>query len=289
MVSSWTRLPQAALLAALLAAAPAAAAPVSPSERIDRLEPLPKRLQGVDVKEHLDGSVPRTLAFKDQNGRAVLLGDFFDGHVPTIVTLNYSGCPMLCSLQLTAFTNSLKELDFTAGEQFRIVTVSLDPNETPETAHKTHNRYLGQYGRPEAKDGWHFLTGSEQNVHAVAAALGISYSYNEARKEYVHPATIVIVTPEGKVSRYLYGLEYPEKTLRLALVEASQGRIGSAVDKLILYCFHYDATEGNYAPVVQNIMKVGGAVSVLLLAGFLLILFRADSKKRRPLSPSTVP
>jgi protein SCO1/2 len=276
------------LLAALFVAAPAVSAPIRDSERIDRSDPLPKRLKGVDVKEHLESEVPKNLGFTDENGRKVTLGEYFDGRLPVIITMNYSGCPMLCSVQLTSFTNSLKELDFTAGQQFRVVTVSLDSKETPEIAHKTQNRYLGQYGRPEAKDGWHFLTGSDANVHALAAALGIVYSYNEARAEYVHPATLVMVTPDGKIARYLYGLDYPEKNLRLGLVESSQGRIGSTVDKLILFCFHYDSAEGHYAPVVLNIMKLGGAASVGLLAGLVLLLSRSPSRKR-PLAERTAP
>jgi protein SCO1/2 len=273
--------PRAALLAALLAAAPAAGAPVSDSDRVQREEPLPKRLEGVDVKEHLEAPIPKNLRFRDQTGREVMLGDYFDGKVPVVLTLNYSGCPMLCSLQLTGFTDSLKKIDFTAGKEFRVVTVSLDPEETPDVAHKTYNRYLSQYGRPEAKDGWHFLTGSEANIKALAAAIGFAYSYNEVREEYALPAAIAMTTPEGKIARYLYGIEYPEKTMRLALVESSQGKIGTSIDRLILYCFHYDSSEGRYAPVVRNIMKVGGGVTVVLLGGLVLVLSRPRSRRKR--------
>jgi protein SCO1/2 len=273
--------PRAVLLAALLAAAPAASAPVQPSERVERAEPVPKRLQGLDVTEHLEGPIPKDLGFRDQSGREVMLGEYFDGKVPVVLTLNYSGCPMLCSMQLTAFTNSLKQLEFTAGKEFRVVTVSLDPEETPDVAHKTQNRYLSQYGRPGAKDGWSFLTGSEANIKALAAAMGFGYAYNEAREEYVHPAAIAVTTPEGKIARYLYGLDFPENTLRLALVESSQGRIGTSIDRLILYCFHYDSSEGRYAPVARNIMKLGGGVTVVLLGGLVLVLSRAGSRRKR--------
>ena len=277
MVSSLLRHGASALVAASLAFTSAAQA-----ERVaapDRLEAAPKRLKGVDVIEQLGQSVPETLAFRDQNGRTVTLGDYLHGDVPVVLTFNYSSCPMLCSLQLNGFVEGLKSLDFTAGKEFRIVTVLLDPKETPETAHRFRARYLSQYARPGSEAGWSFLSGSDENIHALAKAVGFSYNYNEARGEYVHPAAITLLAPEGKVARYLYGLEYPEKTLRLGLVEASQGRVGSSLDRLILYCFHYDSTEGRYAPIASRIMQVGGAVTVLLLAGFLTILIRRDRKR----------
>ncbi len=283
-----TRLARAVLAAALLVAPVASSSPVPASEIVERTEPLPKQLEGVDVKERLGSSLPKNLAFKDENGKDVVLAEYFDQKVPVVVTLNYSGCPMLCSLMLNGFTESLKKLDYTAGKEFRILTISIDPEETPEVAHKTKNRYLGQYGRPEASQGWHFLTGSEQNVRAVADAIGFGYTYVESRKEYAHPASIAVISPDGMITRYLYGLEYPEQTLRLALVEGSQGRIGSAVDRLILYCFHYDSSEGRYAPVAQKIMKVGGGVSVVFLAGRISVFFRAESKKKKK-SPAESP
>ena len=186
---------------------------------------------------------------------------------------------MLCSLQLTAFVEGLKKLDFDAGQQFRIVTVLLDPKETNDSARRFRARYLSQYNRPGTEPGWNFLTGSDENIHALAKAVGFSYNYNEVRGEYVHPAALTLLSPDGKVARYLYGLEYPEKTLRLGLVEASEGRVGSSLDKLVLYCFHYDATEGRYAPIANRIMQVGGAVSLLILSGFLTILIRRDKKR----------
>ena len=269
-----------ALVAALLLVTPAARADLVPeSEQVQRSDPLPRRLLGIDVKEHLSAPVPQELGFEDENGRPVTLRDYFDGSVPVILTMNYSNCPMLCSLQLTALVEGLKKVDWTPGKEFRIVTVSYDPTETSELAHRTKARYLAQYGRPGAENGWHFLHGSEHNVKALAKALGISYSYNEARKEYVHPATVVLSTPSGKIDRYLYGLDYPEKTLRLSLVESSEGKIGTTVDQLILFCFHYDANEGRYAPVARNIMRAGAGVTVFLLAGFLTVLWKREKKR----------
>ena len=260
---------------------------VPESEVKERKEPLPRRLFGVDVKEHLAKTLPMDLGFIDQDGKAVTIKDYFDGSVPVILTMNYSNCPMLCSLQLSALVEGLKKVDWSIGKDYRIVTVSLDPTETQELAHRTHARYLSQYGRPGSESGWHFLHGSENNVKAMAKALGISYSYNEARKEYVHPATVVLGTPSGKIDRYLYGLDYPEKTLHLSLVESSEGKIGSTVDQLILFCFHYDANEGRYAPVARNIMRAGGGVTVFMLAGFLTVLSRRDKKRNNESHPES--
>jgi len=266
----------------MLAAAPrgARADLVPQSEQVERKEPLPRRLVGVDVKEHLSAPVPMDLGFEDENGKPATLKDYFDGSVPVILTMNYSNCPMLCSLQLNALVDGLKKVDWTIGKEYRIVTISFDQNETAELAHRTKARYLAQYGRPGSEGGWHFLHGSENNVQAMAKALGITYHYNEARKEYVHPATVVLTTPNGKIDRYLYGLEYPQKTLHLSLVESSEGKIGTTVDQLILFCFHYDANEGRYAPVARNIMRAGGGATVFLLAGFLTVLSKRDKKRK---------
>lgn len=281
------RHPSTSILTAVLAGLMLVAAPrgaradlVPQSEQVERKEPLPRRLVGVDVKEHLSAPVPMDLGFEDENGKPATLKDYFDGSVPVILTMNYSNCPMLCSLQLNALVDGLKKVDWTIGKEYRIVTISFDPNETAELAHRTKARYLAQYGRPGSEGGWHFLHGSENNVQAMAKALGITYHYNEARKEYVHPATVVLTTPNGKIDRYLYGLEYPQKTLHLSLVESSEGKIGTTVDQLILFCFHYDANEGRYAPVARNIMRAGGGATVFLLAGFLTVLSRRDKKRK---------
>jgi len=277
MVSSLFRHGASAIIAASLAFTSAAEA--DPVQAPDHTEEAPKRLKGVDLIEHLGDRVPETLPFHDQDGKAVTLGDYLHGGVPVILTFNYSTCPMLCSLQLTAFVEGLKKLDFMAGKQFRIVTVLLDPKETNDSAHRFRARYLSQYNRPGAEPGWSFLTGPDENIHALAKAVGFTYNYNEARGEYVHPAAITLLSPEGKVARYLYGLEYPEKTLRLGLVEASEGRVGTSLDKLVLYCFHYDSSEGRYAPIAARVMQLGGGVCLALFAGLLTILIRRDKKR----------
>jgi protein SCO1 len=251
------------------------------AEPADRLDPLPKRLLGVDVQEKLDTALPLDLEFVEETGRKVRLREYFDGKLPVLLTLNYSECPMLCSLQLSAVVDGLKKVEWTLGKDYRALTVLIDPKETPATARKIKARYLQQYGRPESGNGWHFLTGSDANLHAFAQAIGFKYSYNEKRDEYVHPAAIAIATPSARVARYLYGLEYHPKTLRLSLVESSEGKIGSTVDRLILFCFHYDSSEGRYAPVARNLMRLGGGVAVIALGGFLSLLWRSELRKKR--------
>ena len=188
---------------------------------------------------------------------------------------------MLCSLQLSGLVKSLKGVEWTASKEFRMITISLDPKERASRALETQTRYVRDYQRPEAKNGWHFLTGSEANIKAVAKAIGFKYGYNEVRKEYVHPAAFVITTPTGKIARYHYGIEYEPKTLRLSLVEASEGKIGTTVDRLILYCFHYDATEGKYAPVAMNIMRLGGGLTAILLGGALSVFWMRELRNKK--------
>jgi protein SCO1/2 len=259
----------------------AAAKPVPLAEQIDRTEPTPARLRGVDVKEHLGDRVPEKAAFIDQSGQRVSFGELLDGKHPVILTLNYSKCPMLCSLELNGLVNALKQMDWTAGTEFRIATVVLDPKETPAEAHQSQARYIRQYGRKEAEAGWRFLTGDDTAIHTIADAVGFTYNFNEKRNEYVHPAAIILLSPDGRVSRYLYGIEYEPKTLRLSLVEASQGKIGTTIDQLVLYCFHYDANEGSYAPVAMNIMRVSSGAGATLLGGVLTSFWLAESRKNK--------
>jgi protein SCO1/2 len=270
-----------AAVAALSVSLPVLARPVLPSEQIDRTEPLPARLQGIDVREHLGDTVPKGASFIDESGKPVKLGDFLDGKHPVILTLNYSNCPMLCSLELNGLVASLKQLDWTAGGEFKIVTVVLDPKETPAQASASKARYVRQYGRDAAAGGWHFLTGEESTIKQVASSVGFSYGFNEKRNEYIHPAAIMVLSPQGRVARYLYGIQYHPKTMRLSLVEAGEGKIGSSIDQLVLYCFHYDAKEGSYAPVAMNIMRVSSGVGATIFGGFLTSFFIAESRKKK--------
>jgi protein SCO1/2 len=272
------------VLASVLVATGAAAKPVPSSERPDRIEDLPERLRGIDVKERLGQGVAKSAIFTDESGHTGPLSDYLDGHHPVILTLNYSRCPMLCSLELNGLINSMKQLDWTLGTEFKVVTVVLDPNEKPEDARKSQARYLRQYERTGAS-GWHFLTGTDASIHAVADSVGFSYGFNEARNEYVHPAAIMLLSPSGVVTRYLYGIEYHPKTLRLSLVESGEGKIGSSIDQLVLYCFHYDEKEGRYAPVAMNIMRVSSGIGATMLGGFLTSFWLAEYRRKKKSQP----
>ncbi len=255
---------------------------------VTRKETAPKRLSGIDIEEHLDQQLPLGLEFADTSGQNVALSKYVRGALPIIFTLNYSDCPMLCSLQLTGLVAALGKLDRKLGRDFEIVTVSLNPEETTARARETEARYQGDVaqggaGQAEGRAAWHFLTGSKANIDALADALGVRYGYNEERREYVHPAALMLATPSGRISRYLYGIEYHPKTLSLSLVEAAEGKIGTSVDRFILYCFHYDDAEGRYAPVAMNIMRVGGSLTALALGGFLGAYWLRQGR-RRPLA-----
>jgi protein SCO1 len=251
----------------------------------DRMESLPGRLAGVQVKEQLGAdlrAIDATLT--DSSGKAVQLAQYFAGERPVVLTFNYSNCPMLCSLQLTRFVQALTQLSRTVGKDFDIVTVSIDPSETVSRASETKARYMRDYARPEAVNGWHFLLGSEDAVRRIAERVGFSYTYNEERKEWLHAAVLMVLTPDGKVARYIYGVDYHPETLSLSLVESSAGKIGSTMDRLVLYCFHYDETEGRYAPVAMNIMRVGAGLVAVALGAFLTVYWVAESRKRRLLA-----
>lgn len=242
---------------------------------------VPAQLEEVGVDEHLDETIPLDLEFTDERGRTVRLGDYFRGDRPVILSLNYYRCPMLCGLQLNGLVDGLAELDWTPGVEFEVVTVSIDPTETPTLARQKKQSYLKRLGRPAAAGGWHFLTGKPAEIHALAEATGFRYSKDEKTGEYAHAAVLFVLTPEGRLARYLYGIEMPKKTLRLSLVEASEGKIGSALDQLILYCYHYDPSSRSYAPVAMNIMRAGGGASALLLGVVLSVLWLREARRRR--------
>ena len=238
-------------------------------------------LDKVGIEEHLDAILPLELDFLDEEGRTVKLGDYFDGVRPVILTLNYYRCPMLCGLQLNGVVAGMEELDWTPGVEFEMVTVSIDPLETPELAKAKKDNYLRRYQRPAAARGWHFLTGRQVNIERLAETVGFGYTYDAASGQYAHAAAIFVITPDGRVARYLYGIEYPPKSLKLALMEASKGEIGSALDQLIMYCYHYDPSSRRYAPVAMNIMRVGGGATALVLGVTLGTWWLRESRRRR--------
>lgn len=232
----------------------------------------------VSVDETLGGYLDMDLAFVDHDGKQVRLGDYFDGERPVLVTLNYYRCPTLCNLQLNALTRTLEAFAWTPGEQYRIVTVSIDPRENAELAANKRASHLDALGRGDVD--WNFLTGDAAQVMMLAAQLGIGYAYDAEQDQYAHPAVLMFISPEGKVARYLYGLEYNPNDLKFALMEAAEGRVGSPVDKLILSCFHYDATLGEYGPFAMGIMRLGGAGMVLIVGIPLIIVWRRERRLR---------
>ena len=241
-----------------------------------RAEPLPKELEGVGVTEHLGERIPLDLEFVDSDGKPVALKQFFDGHRPVVLTLNYSNCPMLCSLQLNGVFDALKRMPWNIGDQFQMVTVSFDPLETPERARLTKQKYLEIYGRAGAADGWHFLTGKENDIKNLTEAVGFRYKYSESKRQYFHVAVTYILTPDGHMSRYLYGVEYDPQTLRLSLLEAADGKIGSATDQVLLFCFHYDAQSGRYGLAATRLLQAGGGITVVILGLAIWILRRRE-------------
>ncbi len=244
---------------------------------------LPPELEGVGVTEHLDAQIPLDLEFVDENGNKVKLDDYFNGNRPVILTLNYYRCPMLCTLQLNGMIEGLRGLNWTPGEQFEIVTVSIDPSETPSLAKLKKQSYMQEYARPSAAKGWHFLTGKKKNLNLLSDTVGFGFKWNEARKEWAHVAALFVCTPDGRVSRYLYGVMFDPTTIKLSLVEASEGKVGSTLDRFILYCYHYDAAEGKYGLAAMNVMRAGGTLTAVVL-GVTLLTFWSREKKRRKIA-----
>jgi protein SCO1/2 len=244
-------------------------------------EQAPEVLEDVGVTEHLNAKLPLDLEFRDEEGKWVELGSFFDGERPVILTLNYYRCPMLCGLMLNGVVDGLANMAWSPGAEFEIVTISIDPLETAELAKAKKQNYLKRLERPSAARGWHFMTGRELEIKRLAETVGFSYTYDPVSKQYAHAAAIFVCTPDGRVARYLYGIEYPAKQLKFALLEAAEGRAGSALDQLILYCYHYDPTNRRYTPVAMNIMRLGGGATALILGISIgVFLFREWRRKK---------
>ncbi len=235
----------------------------------------PPYLQNVGIEQKLDAQVPADLTFLDDTGRTVKLGDYF-GKKPLILNLVYYNCTMLCGEALAGLTGAMKMVKFDVGNEFEVVTVSFNPQETPAIAAAKKKDYLERYGRPGAAAGWHFLTGPPESIDALTKAVGFQYQYDPRINQYAHATAIMVLTPQGRISRYFYGVDFPPKDLRMGLVEASQGKIGNLTDQILLYCYHYDPQTGKYGAVVNNILRLGAGLTIVLLGGFLLILFRLE-------------
>ncbi|HEY3619779.1 MAG TPA: SCO family protein [Candidatus Sulfotelmatobacter sp.] len=248
----------------------------------------PPYLQNVGIEQHLDGQVPPDLAFVDDTGRPVKLGEFF-GKKPLILNLVYYNCTMLCGEVLAGLTGAMKLVKFDVGNEFDVVTVSFNPQETPTIAAAKKQDYLKRYGRPGAASGWHFLTGPAQSINALTKAVGFQYQYDPKLNQFAHATAIMVLTPQGRISRYFYGVDFPPKDLRMGLVEASEGKIGNAVDQVLLYCYHYDPATGKYGAIVSNMLRLGAGFTILMLGLLLFILFRLEKLAPRRIAAQAKP
>lgn len=231
----------------------------------------PKRPVRVDQK--LNQKIPVGLRFRDEHAAEVTLGDYF-GRKPVILNLVYFDCPMLCNVVTDAMVNSLTNLKFDIGSEYTVLTVSFDPRDTSVEAAEWKRRYVKRYGRRGAAEGWHFLTGNEESIRQLTDAVGFRFYFDPKIKQYAHGATLVVLTPEARISRYLYGIEFAPRDVQLSLVEASQNKIGSLSDRVLLLCYHYDPATGKYSVQAMNAVRAGGIVTVVGLAGFILVLAR---------------
>lgn len=274
----------ACLASALLPAAPVAAF----SKGSEQPAPLvgPKVLvDQVGIDQHLGETLPLDATFRDDTGKTVRLADYFQPgrKRPVLLTFVYYECPMLCKLAMGDLVRALNAMPLTAGKDFDIVTISIDPRETPEQAARKKAAYVREHKRQEAEQGWHFLTGDAANIAAVTKAAGFRYTWDDKYKQYVHASGLMIVSPTGRLTRYFYGVDYSPKDLRLSLVEAADGKIGGVVEQVLLYCFHYDPASGKYSTAVLNLLKAGAIVTMAGIGGMLFFLTRRD---RAPLSPA---
>jgi protein SCO1 len=240
---------------------------------------VPVALQDVSIEQRLNEQVPLELEFRDETGQTVKFGDYF-GDKPVILSLVYYSCPMLCNQVLNGLTGALTAVKFDLGRDFNVVTVSFDAREKSELGAAKKEKYIEWYKRPGADEGWHFLTGDQQQIDRLSQAVGFRYAYDSRTNQFAHASGIMLLTPQGKVARYFYGIEYAPKDLQLGLVEASESKIGSPVDKLLLYCYHYDPATGRYGPVVVNIVRLGGVATVMGVVALLFILRRRTKTQR---------
>jgi protein SCO1 len=235
----------------------------------------PSLLKEVGIDQKLNQSIPLDLEFRDEHGKPVRLAEYF-GQKPVILSMVYYNCPMLCTQVLNGIESSLKLIPMDIGKQFNVVTVSIDPTERPVLAEAKQALYTGLYGRPGAAEGWHFLTGDEQQIRQLANALGFRYAYDPDSKQFAHASAVMLLTPEGKISRYFYGIQFASRDLRLGLVEASEGKIGTPVDQVLLFCYHYDPSTGKYGLLISRLIQTAGAVTVLAIATLILVLYKKE-------------
>ena len=263
----------AALLVAMLALPYRTLAQLT--DPVQNIGVRPELLKSVGVDQKLNESIPLDLKFNDENGRQVSLGQYF-GSKPVILSLVYYQCPMLCTQVLNGLERSLKELSLDLGKDYTVVTLSIDPTERPVLASAKQQMYTGLYGRPGAAQGWHFLTGDEPQIKQLANAVGFRYAYDPDSKQFAHASAIMLLTPDGRISRYFYGITYPSRDLRLGLIDSSERKIGSPVDAVLLFCYHYDPQTGKYGLVISHVIQIAGGLTVLAVGGLILVLSRRE-------------
>lgn len=243
-------------------------------------ELVPDILAKVGIDQKLDSQVPLDLTFRDDTGRTVKLADYF-GKRPVILSLVYYECPMLCTQVLNGAVAAFKVLNFTIGDEYDVITVSFNPKETPALAAQKKSTYLAKYGRKDSATGWHFLVGDQDSIDALTESVGFRYTFDESTQQYVHASAIMVLTPQGRVSKYFYGIEYSPKDIRLGLIEGSGGRIGTPVDQVLLYCFHYDPHSGKYSMIVMNVLRLAAVATVALIGGFMVVMWGRDRRKTK--------
>ncbi len=270
---------QGAIFVALLVCAPAFGQGMTKGIMSPPANVRPPGLQNVGIEQHLDEQIPADLNFRDETGKPVRLGDYF-GKKPMILNLVYYNCPMLCGEVLSGLESSLRVLKFDVGKEFDVLTISFDPRETPDMATKKKAEFLKRYGRAGAAQGWHFLTGPQESIDALTKAAGFQYQYDPKTGQFAHATAIMILTPEGKIAQYYYGVEYAPKDLRLGLIQASANRIGTLADQVLLYCYHYDPTTGKYGAIISRVLKLAGIATLLGLGILMTVLIRLGSGQK---------
>jgi protein SCO1/2 len=236
---------------------------------------VPAMVQGVGIDQNLNAQIPLELKFKDETGQTVRLGQYFR-QKPVVLALVYYECPGLCDLILNGLSHTMQQISLNVGSDYEVVTVSFDPKDTWQLATAKKANYIEKYNRPGAKEGWHFLTGDQASIKSLTETVGFHYNYDPISKQFAHASAIYVLTPEGKIARYFYGIEYKPRDFRLGLVEASANKIGTPADQVLLFCYHYDPTTGKYGMAVTQVTRVLGTATVLLLGGFVFIMLRRE-------------
>jgi protein SCO1 len=241
----------------------------------------PPGLKNVGIEQRLNEQIPPQLVLRDEAGKTIRLADYF-GRKPMILSLVYYQCPMLCGEVLSGLESALRVMKFDVGREFDVLTISFDPRETPEMAAKKKSEFLKRYGRPGADQGWHFLTGPKESIDTLTKAVGFQYEYIDKTGQFAHATAIMVVTPSGRISQYYYGVEFAPEDLRLGLIQASGNKIGTVVDQVVLYCYHYDPAAGKYGATISRILQLAGAATIIIMGVFLTVMIRMGSKQQLP-------